>query len=63
MSTGVEDGAGRIPEAREVFEKVYRIAPAGEVNYASEAIAKVIKAEDGCIGRANQFVAVIRPKD
>jgi hypothetical protein len=55
--------SGRISEAREVFEKVYKIAPPGEVNYASEAIAKVIKAEDGCIGRANQFVAAIRPKE
>jgi tetratricopeptide (TPR) repeat protein len=55
--------AGRISEAREVFEKVYKIAPAGEVNYASEAIAKVIKAEDGAIGRANAFAAAIRPKE
>jgi hypothetical protein len=55
--------SGRIPEAREVFEKVYKIAPAGELNYASEAIAKVIKAEDGAIGRANAFAAAIRPRE
>jgi tetratricopeptide (TPR) repeat protein len=55
--------SGRISEAREIFEKVYKMAPPGELNYASEAIAKVIKAEDGCIGRANQFVSAIRPKD
>ena len=50
-------------EARDVFENVYKIAPAGEVNYASEAIAKVLKAEDGNIGRANEFAASIRPKE
>ena len=55
--------SGRVAEAREVFEKLYKIAPAGEINYASEAIAKVIKAEDGNIGRANEFAASIRPKE
>jgi hypothetical protein len=55
--------SGRISEAREVFEKVYKIAPPGELNYSSEAIAKVIKAEDGSIGRANAFAAAIRPKE
>ena len=55
--------SGRVKEARDVFENVYKIAPAGEVNYASEAIAKVIKAEDGNIGRANEFAAAIRPKE
>lgn len=54
--------SGRINEAKEVFQKVYDIAPAGELKYASEAIAKLIKAEDGGLGRANQFVLSIRPK-
>ena len=54
--------SGRIREARQTFERVYSIAPPGELKYASEGIAKLIKAEDGGLGRANQFVRSIRPK-
>lgn len=54
--------SGRMKEARHVFEKVYAEAPATELRYASEAIAKLIKAEDGGLGRANQFVRSIQPK-
>jgi hypothetical protein len=53
--------SGRIPEARQVFTIVYEARPEGELRYASEAIAKLIKAEDGDLGRANQFVRSIRP--
>lgn len=53
--------SGRVKEAHEVFMKVYKIAPPGELKYASEGIAKMIKAEDGGVGRANQFVMAIRP--
>ena len=55
--------SGRIKEAREVFTKVYADAPPGELRYASEAIAKLIKAEDGGLGRANEFVLSIKPKE
>jgi hypothetical protein len=55
--------SGRITEAREVFEKVYQMAPPGELKYATEAIAKVIKAEDAAIGRANAFLTEVRPKE
>jgi tetratricopeptide (TPR) repeat protein len=55
--------SGRIKEAHEVFMKVYQIAPPGELKYASEGIAKLIKAEDGGLGKANQFVMSIRPKE
>jgi tetratricopeptide (TPR) repeat protein len=54
--------SGRVKEAHEVFLKVYKIAPPGELKYASEGIAKLIKAEDGGVGRANQFVMSIRPR-
>ena len=54
--------SGRIKEARDVFTKVYADAPPGELRYASEAIAKLIKAEDGGLGRANEFVLSIKPK-
>ncbi|HZL36438.1 MAG TPA: hypothetical protein VFC78_14050 [Tepidisphaeraceae bacterium] len=53
--------AGRLKEAHAVFDKVYAIAPKGELKYATEGIAKVIKAEDGGLGKANQFVISIRP--
>jgi hypothetical protein len=52
---------GRTSEARQVFTVVYETCPDGELRYASEAIAKLIKAEDGGLGRANQFVRSIRP--
>ena len=55
--------SGRIKEAHEVLMKVYQIAPPGELKYASEGIAKLIKAEDGGLGKANQFVMSIRPKE
>ena len=54
---------GRIKEAHQVFMKVYQIAPSNELKYASEGIAKLIKAEDGGLGKANQFVMSVRPKE
>ncbi len=54
--------SGDVKGAREAFERAYRMAPATELKSASEAIAKLIKAEDGTIGRANAFVLSIRPK-
>jgi hypothetical protein len=54
--------SGRIKEAREVFTKVYADAPPSELRYASEAIAKLIKAEDGGLGRANEFLLSIKPR-
>jgi hypothetical protein len=53
--------AGKISEAKAIFDQVYASAPDGELRYASEAKAKMIKAEDGAVGRANQFVRSIRP--
>ena len=53
--------SGRTKEARELFTKIYADAPPGELRYASEAIAKLIKAEDGGLGRANEFVLSIKP--
>jgi tetratricopeptide (TPR) repeat protein len=53
--------SGRVGEAREAFQKAYDAAPTRELNYASEGLAKVLKAEDLGIGRANAFVKSIRP--
>lgn len=54
--------AGRTKEARELFERIYKTAPAKELPYAAEGLAKAIKAEDGAIGRCNAFILSIRPK-
>jgi tetratricopeptide (TPR) repeat protein len=54
--------AGRIEEAKDAFKKADAAAPAGEINYITEGLAKVMKAEDGCIGRANSFVGAVYPK-
>jgi TolA-binding protein len=54
--------SGRAKEARACFEHAYAVAPPGELRYATEALAKLIKAEDCSIGRANEFVASVRPR-
>jgi len=54
--------SARIGEAREVIARVYAQAPASELRYASEAVARGIKAEDGGLGRANEFVRSIKPR-
>jgi tetratricopeptide (TPR) repeat protein len=53
--------AGRTQEAREVFERVHRMAEPEEFYYASEGLAKAIKAEDG-LGPMNQWIASLREK-
>jgi tetratricopeptide (TPR) repeat protein len=53
--------SGRATEAREVFERIVKIAPPKEIPYATEGLAKAIKAEDGAVGRANQFILSVRP--
>jgi len=54
--------AGRTKEAEEVFERVYKIAPPKETAYATEGLAKAMKAADGSIGRCNAFILSVRPK-
>jgi tetratricopeptide (TPR) repeat protein len=53
--------ADRIKEARAIFQRLYSLSGA-DINEASEALARVMKAEDGTIGRANSWVLSIRPK-
>lgn len=55
--------SGRVTEARDAFEKAYAVAPPTEMNYASEGLAKLIKAEDGSVGRANAWALSVRPKE
>jgi tetratricopeptide (TPR) repeat protein len=49
-------------EAMQVFEKAYAIAPDDRLAYATENLARAMKAVDGTIGRANAFVLSVRPK-
>jgi tetratricopeptide (TPR) repeat protein len=55
--------SGRVKEARDAFEKAFAVAPPTELNYAAEGLAKLIKAEDGTVGRANAWALSIRPKE
>ncbi len=55
--------SGRVPEARQAFEAAYKAAPPGELKYATEGLMKVIKAEDLSIGRMNQTILEVRPKE
>jgi predicted negative regulator of RcsB-dependent stress response len=55
--------SGRVPEARQAFEAAYKAAPPGELKYATEGLMKVIKAEDLSIGRMNQTILDLRPKE
>jgi len=55
--------SGKLPEARKAFERAYAVQPPGELRYSSEGLAKVIKAEDGNLGRMNAWILSIRPTD
>jgi len=52
--------ADALPRARECFEAAYKIAPEAEQGRAAESLARVMKAEDGTVGRANAFVLSLR---
>jgi hypothetical protein len=47
--------------AKSIFERAYAQAADSQLLPASEAIARQIKAQDGAIGRANQWIESIRP--
>jgi tetratricopeptide (TPR) repeat protein len=54
--------ADRVPEARVAMEEAYAVAPEELLVEATENLARVIKAEDGTIGRANVWLLSLRPK-
>lgn len=54
--------AGRNDEAWDVLERAYSQATDKDLPVASENLARCMKAQDGAIGRANAFIASIRPK-
>jgi len=48
-------------DAMGVFERAYGVATEAQIQAASEAVARAMKAEDATIGRANAWVQSIRP--
>lgn len=48
--------SGRVNEAREVFLRARAVAPPEEHTHVLESDARLMKAEDGGVGRANQYV-------
>lgn len=53
--------ADRVKDAREMFERAYGVGADTNVVAATENLARVLKAEDGTIGRANAWVISLRP--
>lgn len=53
--------SGRVAEAKTVLERLYSLSGA-DLAEASESLARVMKAEDGTIARANAWVLSIRLK-
>jgi hypothetical protein len=52
----------RPQEAQQAFEEAYEMATDKQLAVASESLARVMRAEDGSIARANAFVLSLRPK-
>jgi hypothetical protein len=48
-------------DAKAAFEKAYALAPDNQLPPATESLARVIKAQDCTIGRANAFILSLRP--
>lgn len=53
--------ADRPQDAKLWFEQAYRTCNQDQVTFATECLARVMKAEDGTIGRANAFLLALRP--
>lgn len=55
--------SGHIAKAAELLDRAYKLASPAEITVATEGLARKLKAEDGAVGRANQFVGAIRPTE
>ncbi len=53
--------AGKPDEAKPLFERAYTVAEDWALPDATENLARVMKAQDGTVGRANAFVLSLRP--
>ena len=52
--------AGRAKEARELLEQAVDLAPEKETAAAIENVARVLRAEHGCVGPANAYILKLR---
>ena len=50
-------------QARVPLEKAYKTATEKDLAAGAEGVARAMRAEDGCVGRANAWVLSLRPKD
>jgi hypothetical protein len=55
--------SGDIDKASNLLDRAYRVAPQADRNSATEGLARKLKAQDGGVGRANQFIDSIRPRE
>jgi len=53
--------ADKLAEAKQCFEAAYLLAGERHQPKAAESLARVMKAEDGTVGRANAYVMSLRP--
>jgi tetratricopeptide (TPR) repeat protein len=53
--------ADKLAEAKQCFEAAYLLAAEKDQAKAAESLARVMKAEDGTVGRANAYVMSLRP--
>ena len=53
--------ADRPLDAKLWFEQAYRVCNKDQLPYATESLARALKAEDSTIGRANAFLLSLRP--
>jgi tetratricopeptide (TPR) repeat protein len=55
--------ADRPKEAHKVFDKAYALSSDKNLAVASEAVARSMRAEDGTVGRANEWILSLRPTE
>ncbi len=53
----------RAKDARAIFEKAFALASDKNLAPAAESIARAMRAEDGCVGRANAWILSLRPQE
>jgi tetratricopeptide (TPR) repeat protein len=53
--------SGNAKDAQAVFEKAYKIAPEDKLPLATENLARVMRAQDGNVSRANAWILSVRP--
>jgi tetratricopeptide (TPR) repeat protein len=53
--------ADKLAEAKQCFEAAYPLAGEKDQAKAAESLARVMKAEDGTVGRANAYILSLRP--